>query len=163
MESDREILCGPKGRHQVERPAWRGGSVDSQVTLGGRQIELPRLRVRSADGEVPLASFQWAAATDPLDEHTLAAVAEIGRASSRLRRRRVVTWQDPGRPSTTPVTTYSPHSPEYRSKIATTSPTSGLGPPLTTAPQPCPTDASVLQPLGALEHSRQQRREKLAQ
>ena len=75
MESDREILCGPKGRHQVERPAWRGGSVDSQVTLGGRQIELPRLRVRSADGEVPLASFQWAAATDPLDKHTLAAVA----------------------------------------------------------------------------------------
>ena len=75
MEADRQVLCGPKGRHQVERPAWRGGSVDSQVTFGGRQIELPRLRVRSADGEVPLASFQWAAATDPLDEHTLAAVA----------------------------------------------------------------------------------------
>ena len=75
MEADREVLCGPKGCHQVERPAWRGGSVDSQVTLGGRQIELPRLRVRSAAGEVPLASFQWAAATDPLDEHTLAAVA----------------------------------------------------------------------------------------
>ena len=56
MEVDREVLCGPKGRHQVERPAWRGGSVDSQVTLGGRQVELPRLRVRSADGEVPLAS-----------------------------------------------------------------------------------------------------------
>ena len=45
------------------------------MTLGGRQVELPRLRVRSSDGEVPLASFQWAAATDPLDEHTLAAVA----------------------------------------------------------------------------------------
>ena len=75
MEADREALCGPKGRHQVERPAWRGGSVDSQVTLGGRQVEVPRLRVRSAEGEVPLASFQWAASTDPLDEHTLAAVA----------------------------------------------------------------------------------------
>ena len=36
---------------------------------------MPRLRVRSADGEAPVASFQWAAATDPLDEHTLAAVA----------------------------------------------------------------------------------------
>ena len=70
MEADREVLCGPKGRHQVERPAWRGGSVDSQVTLGGRQVELPRLRVRSTEGEVPLASLQWAAATDPLDEHT---------------------------------------------------------------------------------------------
>ena len=74
-EAGREVLCGPKGRHQVERPAWRGGSADGQVTLGRRQVELPRLRVRSAEGEVPLASFQWAAATDPLDEHTLAAVA----------------------------------------------------------------------------------------
>ena len=46
--------CGPKGRHQGERAAWRGGSVDSQVTLRGRQGELPRLRVRSANGEVPL-------------------------------------------------------------------------------------------------------------
>ena len=64
MEADRAVLCGPKGRHQVERPAWRGGSVESPVTLGGRQVEVPRLRVRSADGEVPLVSFQWAAATD---------------------------------------------------------------------------------------------------
>ena len=75
MEADRAMLCGPKGRHQVERSAWRGGSVESPVTLGGRQVEVPRLRVRSADGEVPLVSFQWASATDPLDEHTLAAVA----------------------------------------------------------------------------------------
>ena len=58
-----------------ERPAWRGGSVASQVTLGGRQVAVPRLRVRSDDGEEPLPSFRWAAATDPLDEHTLAAVA----------------------------------------------------------------------------------------
>ena len=28
MEADREVLCGPKGRHQVERPVWRGGSVE---------------------------------------------------------------------------------------------------------------------------------------
>ena len=75
MEGDREDLCGPKGRHQVERPAWRGGSVASQVTLGGREVAVPRLRVRSTDGEVPLLSFRWAAATDPLDDHTLAAVA----------------------------------------------------------------------------------------
>ena len=47
----------------------------SQVTLGGRQVAVPRLRVRSDDGEEPLPSFRWAAATDPLDEHTLAAVA----------------------------------------------------------------------------------------
>ena len=75
MEGDREDLCGPKWRHQAERPAWRGGSVASQVTLGGRQVAVPRLRVRRADGEAPLPSFQWAATTDPLDEHTLSAVA----------------------------------------------------------------------------------------
>ena len=35
----------------------------------------PRLSVRSAKGEVPLERFQRAASADPLDEHTLAAVA----------------------------------------------------------------------------------------
>ena len=45
------------------------------MTLGGRQVVLPRLRVRNAEGEVPLASFQWAAATDALESHTLEAIA----------------------------------------------------------------------------------------
>ena len=36
---------------------------------------MPRLRVLSTDGQLPLPSFRWAAATDPLDEHTLTAVA----------------------------------------------------------------------------------------
>ena len=36
---------------------------------------MPRLRVRTTDGEVPLRSFQWAAATDPPGAHTLSAVA----------------------------------------------------------------------------------------
>ena len=75
MEADREALCGPKGRHQEGRQCWRGGSTASRVTLGGRQVELPRLRVRSPEGEVALASFQWAASTDAMDAHTLAAVA----------------------------------------------------------------------------------------
>ena len=75
MEDDRDAVCGPKGQHQAERTAWRGGSVASHVTLGGRQVSVPRLRVRNADGEVPLASFQWAAATDALEAHTLEAVA----------------------------------------------------------------------------------------
>ena len=75
QEADRDVLCGPKGRHQPEREAWRGGSVESHVTLGGRQVGLPRLRVRNAKGEVPLASFEWAAATDALESHTLEAIA----------------------------------------------------------------------------------------
>ena len=75
MEADREAICGPKGRHDAERHALRGGSTPSRVTLGGRQIGLSRLRVRSASGEVPLASFTWAASQDPLDTHTLEAIA----------------------------------------------------------------------------------------
>lgn len=75
MEADREAICGPKGHHDAERRAGRGGSAPSRVTLGGRQIALSRLRVRSASGEVPLASFSWAASQDPLDTHTLEAIA----------------------------------------------------------------------------------------
>ena len=75
MEADRESLCGPKGRHQERRRVWRGGSTPSRVTLGGRQVELPRLRVRNPRGEAALASLQWAACTDAMDAHTMSAVA----------------------------------------------------------------------------------------
>ncbi len=76
MEGDREDLCGPKGRHQVERPAWRGGSVVSQVTLGGRQVAVPRLRVRRATREAvehhgeerPVAPAGQSAGIDVLEE-----------------------------------------------------------------------------------------------
>lgn len=74
MEVDREALCGPKGRHDTNRRAYRAGSAPSRVTLGGREIEIPRLRARSADGELSLASFQWAASHDPLNAHTMAAI-----------------------------------------------------------------------------------------
>ena len=75
MEADREALCGPKGKHVGERRAGRAGSAPSRVTLGGRQIEMPRLRARTAEGELSLASFRWAAARDPLDTHTMEAIA----------------------------------------------------------------------------------------
>ncbi len=74
-EADQEALCGAKGRHQAGRRCWRGGSTASRVTLGGRQVERPRLRVRSCEGEVALASVQWAASSDAMDAHTMAAVA----------------------------------------------------------------------------------------
>ena len=49
---------GPHGCRQVERPAWRGGSVDSQVTLGGRRLGAAiatgaECRRRSSPGEPP--------------------------------------------------------------------------------------------------------------
>lgn len=75
MESDRAVLCGEKGRHGMTRQARRGGSTPSRITLGGRQIEIPRLRVRDGDGELSLSSFHWASQRDPLNTQTLKAIA----------------------------------------------------------------------------------------
>ena len=68
MEQDRVALCGPKGKRLPERTAVRAGSVPSEVTLGGQRIAMRRLRARSADGELVLPSFAFAADRDPLDQ-----------------------------------------------------------------------------------------------
>ena len=76
MEQDREVLCGPKGRHDPERRASRAGSTSSEITLGGRRIPIRRLRARSRESaELALPSFAFAADRDPLDRHTLEAIA----------------------------------------------------------------------------------------
>jgi len=76
MEQDREDLCGPRWKRDPDRSAGRGGTTQSEVTLGGRRIAIKRPRVRSKEGEeVELPSFAFAANRDPLDHHTLNAVA----------------------------------------------------------------------------------------
>ena len=76
MEHDRTMLCGPKDQHDAGRNAVRAGSAPSAVTLGGRRIEMRRLRARSLGGdELSLPSFAFAAGCDPLDDHVLEAVA----------------------------------------------------------------------------------------
>ena len=65
----------PEGAPAGRADGWRGGSADSQVALGGRRgrgaaAAGAERRRRSTAGELRMA-----AATDPLDEHTLAAVA----------------------------------------------------------------------------------------
>jgi transposase-like protein len=76
MEADRQALCGPKGRPDARRRAYRGGHTHSSVVLGGQRIGVQRPRVRSVDSvEVSLPSFAWAAATDPLDRATMHAIA----------------------------------------------------------------------------------------
>jgi len=76
MEQDREDLCGPRWKRDPARQAGRVGTTKSEVTLGGRRIAIPRPRVRSKEGqEVELPSFALAAKRDPLDRHTLDAVA----------------------------------------------------------------------------------------
>jgi putative transposase len=76
MEQDRERLCGPKGKHDPDRDASRAGSTPSEITLGGRRLAVRRLRARSCEGkELALPSFAFAAGRDPLDRHTLEAIA----------------------------------------------------------------------------------------
>jgi transposase-like protein len=76
MEHDRTALCGLPWKPDEERPGRRSGSTESPVTLGGRRIAIRRPRVRSLDGEeLGLPSFEAATDRDPLDRHTLEAVA----------------------------------------------------------------------------------------
>jgi putative transposase len=86
MEQDREQLCGPKNVPDPDRRAVRGGSAPSEVVLGGRRITLPRLRARSLAGkELPLPSFAYASAQDPLDAYTLESIA-VGVATRKYHR-----------------------------------------------------------------------------
>ncbi|WP_374348978.1 IS256 family transposase [Phenylobacterium sp.] len=76
MEADRIALCGPKGVPDADRRAVRGGSTSSTVVLGGQRIGVRRPRARAVDaGELELPTFAWAAAADPLNTATMAAVA----------------------------------------------------------------------------------------
>jgi len=86
MEADRAQLCGPAHVPDPERRAYRHGKVAGAVTLGGRRILVPRLRARSIEGaELVLPSFAYAAGRDPLDAHTLDAIA-VGVATRAYQR-----------------------------------------------------------------------------
>jgi transposase-like protein len=71
LEEDRTAICGPRYSHQTDRQAGRAGTVPSEVVLGGRKVAIQRPRVRSADGEVPVPTFQTMAVTDPLDRRVV--------------------------------------------------------------------------------------------
>lgn len=76
MEQDRTALCGPKGVHDRSRRAVRGGSTASEITLGGRRMQVRRLRATAVEGgEVALPSFLWATERDPLNAQTWRAIA----------------------------------------------------------------------------------------
>jgi transposase-like protein len=71
LEEDRLAICGPRYAHEPDRPASRAGTVSSEVVLGGRKVAIRRPRARTADGEVPLPTFQTMAQTDPLDRRVV--------------------------------------------------------------------------------------------
>ncbi len=51
LEENVNELVGEKGRHQVERQAYRHGHEPSSLTLGGRKVIVDKPRVRSCRGE----------------------------------------------------------------------------------------------------------------
>lgn len=71
LEEDRTAICGPRYAHEPDRPASRAGTVRSEVVLGGRKVAIQRPRVRTADGEVALPTFQTMADRDPLDRRVV--------------------------------------------------------------------------------------------
>ena len=52
MQAEVTELAGPKGKHDPNRTAYRHGTEDGRVTLGGRRVAVARPRVRSLAGEV---------------------------------------------------------------------------------------------------------------
>jgi len=68
MAEEVEEVCGPRGKHDADRVAYRHGSDDGEVTLGGRRVAVTRPRMRSKDGEeeVPVRTYEHFAARDQL-------------------------------------------------------------------------------------------------
>jgi transposase-like protein len=71
LEEERSKLCGPRYAHGVEREAWRAGYAPSELAMGGRRVSIPRPRVRSKAGEVPLPSWERFASEDPLSQRAV--------------------------------------------------------------------------------------------
>jgi putative transposase len=84
-------VAGPKGRHDKDRAAYRHGSEEGKVTLGGRRIPVRRPRVRTvaeAEGverEVHLESYDTFASVDLLADHMVASML-AGLSGRRYRR-----------------------------------------------------------------------------
>ena len=69
MEADREVLCGPKGRHQVQGPRGVAGARTVRSCSNGRSGCLG-CGCAAPRAKCALVTVEWAADTDPLDEHT---------------------------------------------------------------------------------------------
>jgi transposase-like protein len=69
LEVDRTALCGPKGKFQEERVAYRHGHDEGVLVLGGRKVRVPKPRARRVDGkELELPHWRHFSQEDPLDE-----------------------------------------------------------------------------------------------
>jgi len=68
-------VAGAKGKHDPNRVAYRHGTEDGKVTLGGRRVPVCRPRVRGVEGvEVHLESYDTFASVDLLSDHMVASM-----------------------------------------------------------------------------------------
>lgn len=73
-------VAGPKGRQDMDRVAYRHGTENGKVTLGGRRVPVRRPRVRSVadedgvESEVRLESYDTFASVDLLADHMVASM-----------------------------------------------------------------------------------------
>lgn len=65
-----EQLCGPRYGRGEDLPS-RWGTSPGEAVLGGRRVRLPRPRVRSTEGEVPLESYAQLQREDPLSDRAV--------------------------------------------------------------------------------------------
>jgi putative transposase len=66
LEDERTKLCGRRYAHDAERRAFRAGTTNGELAMGGRRVSMQRPRVRDERGEVPLATWERFASADPL-------------------------------------------------------------------------------------------------
>ncbi len=91
MAEEVEEVCGPKGKQDPERVAYRHGGDDGEVTLGSRRVGVrrPRMRAKDGSGEVPVETYGHFASRDVLS----AVVLE--RMLAGVSTRRFVRTQEP--------------------------------------------------------------------
>ena len=90
MAADLTRICGPKGKHDASRLAYRHGTEPRQIPLGGALARIDRPRVRSKDDrELSLPSHEVFASRDLLDE------VALGRMLAGLSTRRYLAGADP--------------------------------------------------------------------
>ena len=73
MAEEVEDVCGPRGKHDPDRVAYRHGTDDGEVTLGGRRVsvERPRMRTKDGESEVPCRTYEHFASRDRLSRVVL--------------------------------------------------------------------------------------------
>ena len=116
MAAEVTEVAGPKGKHNVaDRAAFRHGSEDGTVALGGRKVTVSRPRVRSVAGaEIHLDSYDAFTSIDLLTDHTVAAML------AGLSTRRYPVALEPVGPSTDAVASSTSKSAVSRRFVAAT-------------------------------------------